>query len=112
MKHFAHSKIDILKVDIELAEFDVFSQIAKENLLNGKSICQILIEVHGKRAEKWTRLLRLLESNGFFLFSHEPNPLSPYALEMSFIHQDCLQEFNVPNGPVLSFFGELSWELS
>jgi len=104
MRHFAHEKVDILKIDIELAEFDVVGQAANDDILNGGRICQILIEVHGKRAEQWTRLLKVMNKNRFFLFAREPNPFSPYALEMSFIHQDCLPEFNVPNEPIVKFF--------
>jgi len=105
MHTFHHQKVDILKVDIELAEFAAFSQLSHDGILNGEHFCQILIEVHGRRAKKWTQLLKLLESHGFLLFSHEPNPFSPYAHEMSFIHRDCLAEFNVPHLPVVQYFG-------
>jgi len=104
MRYFGHRKIDILKVDIELAEFATFSRLSYDGILDGEHFCQLLIEVHGTHAEEWTKFLKMLESHGFLLFSHEANPFTLYAYEISLIHRDCLTEFNVPHLPVVRYF--------
>jgi FkbM family methyltransferase len=64
MKNLGHDRIDLLKVDIEGAEYGLIEDIVNENI----SVEQILIEFHHRLSSvgttKTRRALRLLESRG------------------------------------------------
>uniref|UniRef100_A0A914CM28 Methyltransferase FkbM domain-containing protein n=1 Tax=Acrobeloides nanus TaxID=290746 RepID=A0A914CM28_9BILA len=68
--------IEILKVDIEGAEYIIIDQLFKI------PVCQIVIEVHGKITfqqndpldiKETLSLLRNISSHGFYFFSYEIN---------------------------------------
>uniref|UniRef100_A0AC34FRP8 Methyltransferase domain-containing protein n=1 Tax=Panagrolaimus sp. ES5 TaxID=591445 RepID=A0AC34FRP8_9BILA len=67
METFNDKRVDILKIDIEGAEFDI-----QEELIS-VPMCQLLIEIHGNSARHTLQLLHKLSKNGFFLFSYEIN---------------------------------------
>ncbi|KAK0403535.1 hypothetical protein QR680_016980 [Steinernema hermaphroditum] len=83
-----HSKIDILKIDIEGGEYDVVKQMATT------PICQILVELHGTPF-RMLSVLRTLSSHGFYLFHHEINGGSLKACEFSLIHESCLRDYGI-----------------
>ncbi|TKR72143.1 hypothetical protein L596_019645 [Steinernema carpocapsae] len=83
-----HSKIDILKIDIEGGEYDVADQIVQV------PICQILIELHGA-AKQMMGALETFSKSGFYLFHHEINGGNLKASEFSLIHESCLKDYAV-----------------
>ncbi|MBU0766294.1 FkbM family methyltransferase [Patescibacteria group bacterium] len=80
MSELGHSQIDILKMDIEGAEYDVIKDIAKSNL----HINQILVEFHHRflyiNLEQTENAIRLLQSIGYELFD-----VSARGLEYGFV---------------------------
>lgn len=80
MKELGHDHIDLLKLDIEGAEYDVIPDVLESNL----TIHQLLIEFHHRFAEfgaKRTGLIvKMLKQHGFRLFS-----VSPSGEEFSFL---------------------------
>ena len=80
-----HKKIDVLKMDIEGAEYIVI-----ESILNSKiKICQILVEFHDRffpdGKERTKKTISLLKSNGYSVFG-----VSNSLEEISFIHKSVL----------------------
>ncbi len=75
-----HEKIDVLKMDIEGAEYDVLSDILKQ----GIAINQILIEFYHRLFSNGNRMIKkaieLLSSNGYDLFA-----ISKNGEELSFV---------------------------
>lgn len=99
-----HTKIDVLKIDVEGAEFEIFDAFFDEYYIeDSPKICQILIEVHTWNVMDWIRLFRKLEQVGFLLFSREINLLGfgskfdKLAAEYSYIHKNCLKEYGIDN---------------
>ncbi|TKR80038.1 hypothetical protein L596_014173 [Steinernema carpocapsae] len=88
VKMHNHSKIDILKIDIEGGEYDVADQIVQV------PICQILIELHWE-SKKMLGVLETFSKGGFYLFSHEINGGTLKASEFSLIHESCLKDYGV-----------------
>ena len=64
--------IDILKIDVEGAEYEVFLDGATLPLMR-KTVRQILLEVHYKGEERTVALARAFTDAGFYVFSKEPN---------------------------------------
>uniref|UniRef100_A0A914P0F9 Methyltransferase domain-containing protein n=1 Tax=Panagrolaimus davidi TaxID=227884 RepID=A0A914P0F9_9BILA len=89
MNTFGDTRVDILKIDIEGAEFDI------QDELISVPICQILIEIHGKSAKHTLQLLQKFSINGFYLFSYEINGRYHQLSEYSFIHQDCFKDYGI-----------------
>ncbi|PAV88881.1 hypothetical protein WR25_07471 [Diploscapter pachys] len=82
-------KIEILKIDIEGAEFEVMTQF-----LQKQTVCQILIEIHSTY-DGAKNLLREIARFDYLLFNFEINPNSPFtATEFSFIHKSCMQRYS------------------
>jgi hypothetical protein len=79
------SKIELLKLDIEGAEYDVIPNILEAPI----SINQILLEIHpdlltsGKRKSK--ALIKKLKQSGYLLFG-----VSDTCRELSFIHRSLI----------------------
>ena len=70
--HANNTIIDILKIDVEGAEFDVFLDGATLRTMR-KTVRQILVEVHYKVEEKAVALARAFTDTGFYVYSKEPN---------------------------------------
>lgn len=97
-KNGGHKFIDILKVDVEFAEY-----ASLENILasfDELPFGQLLIEFHlhdrqnlGKTTEWMISLLRRLEDKGLRLFNRENNPRAADACEFSFINTNTLGLF-------------------
>lgn len=83
MNELGHERIDLLKMDIEGAEYAVLKDILGQEL----HITQILVEFHhrweGIGFNKTRRLIRLLKQHGYRLFA-----VSKRLEEFSFIKQD------------------------
>lgn len=77
-----HKRIDLLKMDIEGSEYDVLSDILKQDV----DIQQILIEFHHRlfnNGNKMTKeAVKLLKSNGFMLYA-----ISNNGEELSFVKE-------------------------
>ncbi|KAI1701144.1 methyltransferase domain-containing protein [Ditylenchus destructor] len=86
---FGDKRIDILKVDIEEAEFLIQDQFL------AVPICQLLIEVHPSSAWEALNFIRKLSKHGFYLFSYEINGAHHRLCEYSFIHENCFEDYGV-----------------
>ncbi|CAJ0934761.1 unnamed protein product, partial [Mesorhabditis belari] len=84
-----HTKIDLLKMDIEGAEKTVLPE-----LLNFVKPCQILVETHDNKVATRT-LLAQISKQGYWLYSWEVNEGDLQACEYSFIHESCVEKFGV-----------------
>jgi Methyltransferase FkbM domain len=64
-----HERIDVLKMDIEGAEYGVLEDL----LVSGLAVKQVLVEFHHRRAEigveKTKRAIRCLNEAGYRIFS-------------------------------------------
>jgi FkbM family methyltransferase len=81
MHELGHEKIDILKMDIEGAEYDVLDDLLAASI----SVDQLLVEFHHKRFKNvgvldTRRAIKKLQKNNFRIFS-----VSPRQREFSFI---------------------------
>eukprot|EP00759_Apiculatamorpha_spiralis_P020332 PhF_6_TR25745/c0_g1_i1/m.36288 len=99
MKKLGHKRIDVLKLDVEGAEYDVL-KIFKHQPKEEPLAIQIQLETHFSETDKghcWdlVKLARFhahLSEAGYLLFYKEPNPAYPHAaVEWSFIHQSALR---------------------
>jgi len=110
LRSMKHLRIDILKIDVEGAEFDILNDWLESVSFKMTKICHILLEMHGFEVVKWTNLLRRLEKTGFLMYSSEINLLAigvkhdKFAVEYSFIHKNCFQEFGIQEPFVLYNF--------
>ncbi|MCL6293416.1 FkbM family methyltransferase [Jejuia spongiicola] len=84
-----HKKIDLLKMDIEGAEYDVIESILKSDVV----IDQILIEFHDRffddKTPKSLKSVNLLRAKGYEIFA-----VSDSYEEISFIRKHVLKEVN------------------
>lgn len=82
MKDLGHSRIDLLKMDIEGAEYEVIADMKKAHILPK----QILVEFHhrfpGIGIERTKAAIKTLQNQGYKIFS-----ITPKAEEFSFIYQ-------------------------
>lgn len=85
MNRLRHSHVDLLKLDVEGAEYAVISDLLSAHL----DIRQILVEFHHRfetiGIEKTNRTVSLLSSSGFDLFC-----VSPKGEEFSFVRSDII----------------------
>ncbi|CAE7328701.1 Mettl24 [Symbiodinium natans] len=89
MAKLHHSYIDVLKIDCEGCEWDLFTTLPWETLRIG----QLLIEIHDQQgAKKLPQLLEVfdrLHKAGFYIFSAEPvNSVAVGQYEISLLHRD------------------------
>ena len=88
MHKLGHARVDLLKMDIERHEIDVFSSFSTQNAPR-----QILFETHLHNAygmwgrpmlpTEWESMWRNLKRLGYKVFSHEPNPMCLCCSEWS-----------------------------
>jgi hypothetical protein len=83
MGELGHTTVDVLKLDIEGAEYEVIEDMLQSHL----DVRQLLVEFHhrfpGVGIEKTKQTIRLLKSHGYALFC-----ISPDGLNYSFIRSD------------------------
>ncbi|MCU0450307.1 MAG: FkbM family methyltransferase [Bernardetiaceae bacterium] len=88
MHELGHRHLDLLKMDIEGAEYWVMENILNANI----PITQILIEFHDRFYEneppKSTQVIRQLKRKGYEIFA-----ISESWEELSFIHRDALKSY-------------------
>ncbi|KAF1756075.1 hypothetical protein GCK72_012528 [Caenorhabditis remanei] len=88
------SEVELLKIDIEGGEVD-----GLEPLIRDYYVCQIFIELHGKKPIEHLTMLRMMSRYGFRLFNIEPNPYCKKCCEYSLINELCMVQFGaVPLG--------------
>lgn len=91
MHRLGHAYVDILKVDVEGAEWEVFAKLLSD-MPRFPLFGQLLIELHHKDMHSTHNFFRMLESKGFMSISRELNLQPciagglPFASEYSFIH--------------------------
>jgi FkbM family methyltransferase len=85
MRELGHDRIDLLKLDVEGAEYDAVRDLLAMDI----TVRQVLVEFHhrfGRIGPEPTReALRLLDDAGYRVFH-----ISPHGREFSFIHEDAL----------------------
>ncbi|KAF8370839.1 hypothetical protein PRIPAC_77268 [Pristionchus pacificus] len=88
MKKMGHDHIEMLKMDIEGAEYTVLPQF-----LSGNSVCQIMVEIHA--IAQVPTLLRAVADAGFLLQKYELNAFwtGTGLCEYSYIHESCLEKY-------------------
>lgn len=86
MSDLGHDHVDVLKLDIEGAEYPVIHDIMRSEIVIG----QLLVEFHHAfktiSIDRTNQSVDLLRRNGFLLFN-----ISPRGEEYSFIHDNHLQ---------------------
>lgn len=98
MKTIGHTKIDILKIDIDSGEFVIIPQIFhhSDKLRQSKPwVCQLLIEIHPAVTKAWIDLLRTIAKAGFLMFSREANTRCLQCFEYGYLHESCLIEYGI-----------------
>jgi hypothetical protein len=90
MQQYGHTHIDLLKMDIEGAEFEILGGDKKL-----PSVGQLLVEVHLSNVphtqylDKYGSLLNNIEKNGLRLYHKEPNFRYDFnCIELAFMHKD------------------------
>jgi len=98
MGHFGHTFIDIMKIDVEAAEFDALTTFVNGHLNGDLPIGQLQLEIHvdwNRASLDWFRpWWESLEAAGLRPFSLEPNLIhvtnpgcrKPMVVEYSFIN--------------------------
>lgn len=95
MATYNHSFINLLKVDIEGGEWNIFSQLYNSSHtkgLGGLPVGQLLIELHHQTPIETSHFFRVMHSFGLLPFSREINLIPcisggmPFAVEYSFIN--------------------------
>uniref|UniRef100_A0A914C0Z4 Methyltransferase domain-containing protein n=1 Tax=Acrobeloides nanus TaxID=290746 RepID=A0A914C0Z4_9BILA len=88
---FGDKRIEILKIDIEGAEYQVIDQILSI------PICQILIETHSMKisAKKTFELIQKIAKSGFYLFAFQINGAFHPLAEYGFIHEKCFETYGL-----------------
>ena len=86
LSNYIDEPIDLLKMDIEGAEFAVIEELDKHNKL--KFIKNIVMEFHpwaGKNYNNFAKMLHLLEKNGFYYRINKVG--QPFRNSIIYAHQ-------------------------
>ncbi len=80
MKELEHDRVDILKMDIEGAEFDVLEEL----VASGANVSQIIVDFHNRYLrdgkDKLKRCLKTMDNAGYKIFA-----INEYNEAISFI---------------------------
>lgn len=87
--------IDILKIDVEGAEWDVLEDLLAECDPEQPVAYQLLVELHGPTLARILPLRRHLERCGYRMFSKDTNFHCLNCLETSYVHVNFLKCMNV-----------------
>lgn len=74
MRELNHTHVDVLKLDVEGAEFDIIAAWTAEGLLRSVPICQVLVELHDRLFDgvadgtKSQALIDAMHAAGFRVF--------------------------------------------
>lgn len=85
MHELKHDKIDLLKMDIEGAEYDVVSSIIESDIRPGQLLVEVHHRMYGLNVNQSKNLIRSLRKVGYELFS-----ISPNGEELSFINSEII----------------------
>lgn len=96
VRYFSHTKIDVLKMDIESSEFTALPPLLESKFVSEGNICQILLELHD-HVEPWKQLQRRMEKVGYLMFYKEANTFGQCCHEYSYIHKTCLKQYGLRN---------------
>lgn len=83
-----HTRVDILKIDIEGGEMAALTEVATSGTLEKLEIQQLLVEFHLFDDGLWSsfvHVMSLLRQHGYLPFRKEFNPLNPKCFEMAFV---------------------------
>lgn len=96
-----HTRVEILKMDIETWEFEVLDGFFEKNPISNTftAFCQLLVEFHGfhepeRKIDLWLPMLEKLDELGFSMFSAEAETAWD-CYEFSFLHKSCYQQYGV-----------------
>ncbi len=70
MKKLGHTRVDILKVDVQGMEYEIFDAIDSAGF---PDVGEVLIEMHWKGHIAANRFFEMMFSNRYRVFHHEPN---------------------------------------
>lgn len=73
MKELGHERIDLLKMDIEGAEYDVLDDLLRENLRPRQILVEFHHGMHGIPVSRTERALRSLRDAGYRIFDAQPS---------------------------------------
>ena len=79
-KLLGHTKVDVLKIDVEGGELSALPEMLKRGTLKELQVKQLLIEFHALDLSKFDRFVTVvdaLEDAGYILFRKELNPYAP-----------------------------------
>lgn len=98
MERLGHAKINVLKIDIEGAEYDTIEALAKSGVL-AHIFDEVFIEFHWRNLSATVQTFNYMMGAGFRIFSQEPNLFfreQPSAgIEYSFIHSRVADRYNL-----------------
>jgi len=84
-----HEHVDILKIDVEGAEFAALQQMLADHSLGRLRVRQILVEFHlwsDQAFADFVRIVHGLADQGYLLFRKELNPADARCAELAFVH--------------------------
>lgn len=91
MRRLGHSRIDIVKIDIDGMEYEVFES-PQSSMATLRSTKQLLVEFHWQGADRTAKIFETLHRLGFQAFHHEFNMFylqQPSAgIEYSFVRKN------------------------
>lgn len=101
----AGTALDILKVDLESAEFDVLTVFFNEAA--SPKPCQLLVRMyaHGQNVTRWSWMLGNLEHNGYLLFRKETIHRCFPCADFAYINELCLETYGLgPSAVIAKYF--------
>lgn len=93
LSHFVEGKIDLLKCDIEGAEYGVLT----DDLLDPAKISQMIVEFHDleKNIDEFSRIMNTCRNRGYAIFDEHGNPVGTA--------EDQLKNLNLKDSQVIKF---------
>lgn len=96
MKSLGHSRLEILKIDIEKSEWPVLDHLFfNSDLLKTDTVRQIVLETHYKKSMDFNVVrhrMKQFEKFGFYLWARDDNLYCPYVqVEKDSIVRGCLE---------------------
>ncbi|MHB8899658.1 MAG: FkbM family methyltransferase [Thermoguttaceae bacterium] len=86
-----HTRVDILKIDIEGGEMAALKEMLSSRTLEKLSVEQLLVEFHFWDDEHWSafvQILGLLRDQGYLLFRKEFNLSNSSCAEFAFLRSE------------------------
>ena len=96
-----HTRIDLLKMDIEGAEYQVIDDLCSGSLLPAQLLIEFHHRINDAHIRDTLRSIAKLRDAGYLLFA-----ISPSGRELSFVHVDALE--SLTKGPQIKDTGQQS----